>query len=246
MPHALLRRSARLAHRLVGTLALVAGLAACGGGGDAGAPPFSPPDDDFDVAAAWQQLLTTSRTWSAEGIGTDGRTYTLTLHTSPGGDDVFPVTGESAARADASVSTTVDGVPSQGLQQTFYDPATGVVLGIRRTVASVGTTCDVSTTVGTPPSAVKVDAAANGLLATFDLLDGCRVDSAVLGTIELRWSLEFETGTTYFCLTSTERSPGDQVLSVESDCLEVEPDGTLGSKVRVTLIQGAVSVTLRS
>lgn len=226
-------------------LMLTVTLAACGGGGGDG-PRFSPPDDDFDVAAAWHNLLTTSRTWSASGIGTDDRVYALTLSTSPGGIDVFPVTGESAARADVSVATSVDGVPVDGVQQTFYDPANLAVIGLRSSITGFGTTCDVATVNGILPSAVKVSSSANGLLASLDLLDGCDADAAVLGTIDLHWSLEFETGTTYFCLTSTERALTGQVLSVESDCLQVEPGGTLGSKARVTVIQGGVSVTLRS
>jgi hypothetical protein len=233
-----------LAHRLAGMLVIVAGIAGCGGGGDDGAPIFTPPDDDFDVAAAWAELLTTSRTWAASGVGSDGRTYALTLDTSPGGTDVFPVTGEGAARADAVISSTVDGVPVEGVQQTFYDPGTLTILGLRTSVAGFGTTCDVSTLIGTLPSAAKVNE--SGLLASLDLLDGCRADSLLLGTIELRWSIEFETGTTYFCLTSTERSTGGQVRSVESDCLQVAPDGTLGTKMRVSIDQGGVSVTLRS
>ena len=247
MPHPLSRSSGRLARRLAGMLVMVAGMAGvggCGGGGSDGEPVFTPPDDAFDVAAAWHELLTTTRTWAASGVGTDGRTYTLTLDTAPGGNDVFPVTGEGAARADAVVSSTVDGVPAQGVQQTYYDPGTLAILGLRNDVTGWETTCDVSTTIGTPPSAAKVNE--NGLLASLDLLDGCRADSGLLGTIELRWSLEFETGTTYFCLASTERSTSGQVLSVESDCLQVAPDGTLGTKMRVTVIQGGVSVTLRS
>lgn len=235
----------RLAHRLAGTLVLVGSLGACGGGGDDG-HRFSPPEDDFNVAAAWHNLLTTSRTWSASGVGTDDRLYALTLSTSPGGNEVFPVTGESAARADVSAASTVDGVPADGLQQTFYDPASLAVIGLRSSITGFGTTCDVAIVNGTLPSAVKVGSGANGLLASLDLLDGCSADSPALGTIELNWSLEFETGTTYFCLTSTEHALDGQVLSVESDCLEVEPSGTLGPKIRVTVIQGGVSVTLRS
>jgi hypothetical protein len=239
LPHS----SVRSVQGLACTLVTLANLAACGGGGDA-APVFTPPTDNFDVATAWHELLTTTRTWAASGVGTDGRTYTLTLDTSPGGSDVFPAAGESAARADAVVSSTIDGVPAQGMQQTYYDPGTLIVLGLRNSVTGSGTTCDVSTTVGTLPSAAKVGE--NGLLASFNMLDGCRSDSAVVGTIDLRWSIEFEAGTTYFCLTSTERSPGGQVRSVESDCLQVTPGGTLGTLMRVSIIQGGVSVTLRS
>jgi hypothetical protein len=98
--------------------------------------------------------------------------------------------------------------------------------------------------VSVPPSAAKVGT--SGALATLDELDGCLASSAKVGTITVTWSLEFETGTSWFCSNSTERDPSAVVLSVESDCLQVSRDGTLGPAARITVQQGGVTLVART
>ena len=231
--------------RIASVCGLTALLSACGGGGDSGSSGFIAPTDDFNVFLAWRNLLTTSRTWNVSGVGSDGRTYDITLAIAPGATSIFPVTGTTAARSDTTVTSNVSGVgSSMGQQQIYFDGTTYAMVGIRNSSSVGSANCDVVTGApSVPPSAVKVGS--SGALATLDELNDC-TNSATVGTITVTWSLEFESGTTYFCSNTTERDLSSNVLSRESDCLQVNPDGTLGAKARVTVVQSGVTLVART
>jgi len=220
-------------------------LSACGGGGDGGNSGFTPPPDDFNVAQAWRNLVTTTRSWALHGSGTDGRNYDISIGTAPGATSVFPVTGATTARSDVTLVTAATGVNSvTALQQVFFDDAANRIVGIRTGSNLVAATCDVATSTTALPTATKVGT--SGAQATLDELDGCASNSGRIGTITVTWSLEFESGTTYFCSNTTERDLNAVVLSVEGDCLQVSPDGTLGARARVTVEQSGVRVVART
>jgi len=236
------------ARRSVWTALLAALLAGCGGGGSSsGDGGFKPPGDDIDARAAWENLLTTTRTWVVSGTASDGFSYTASISVAPGGALEFPVTGNTAARSIASIvltrgATTVD----SRIAETFFDAATGFVVGLRHTIDGVGTFCSSATSAAVPPDAAELGS--SGPLFTIDELDGCLASSAKLGTATQTWSVEFEseTGITYFCTNATEQNLSGAVIATESDCIEVGADGSLGDKARVTVSSAGFTLVARN
>ncbi|HUG23570.1 hypothetical protein [Piscinibacter sp.] len=236
------------ARRSLWTVVLAAALAGCGGGGSSsGDGGFKPPGDDVDARAAWENLLTTTRTWVVSGVASDGFSYTASISVAPGSALAFPVTGNTAARSIASIvltrgAATVD----SRIAETFFDAATGFVVGLRHSIDGVGTFCSPAASAAVPP-----DAAANGssgALFTIDELDGCLVSSAKIGSATQTWSVEFEseTGITFFCTNATERTLSGSVIATESDCIEVSADGSLGNKARVTVSSAGFTLVARN
>jgi hypothetical protein len=230
----------------IGALA-IATLAACGGGGgSSGGPP--PSSASFDVNAGWRNVLTITRTWTVSGVASDGKTYTLAIGTAPGPGSTFPVTGAAAARADVSVLLSEGGTTvNSGVNQTFFDPVTYLVVGTRNSINTPGgavISCSVATSASVPPASATIGA--SGALDTLDELDGCLPTSAKVGTSTSTWSLETEAGINYLCLNSTVRDLNNALFATESDCLEIATNGTLGAHARITVAQGSFTLTARN
>ncbi|WP_280152680.1 hypothetical protein [Piscinibacter sp. XHJ-5] len=228
-------------HRLVSICGLVM-LAACGGGGsdDGG---VMPPADNFAVRTAWANFLTASRTWSAAGVASNGLGYDITIGVQPGAASVMPISGIAAARSDTALRVRENGViVSDALSETFFDAATLQLVGVRLTATGGSGVCSLASTAAVPPTTAQIGT--GGTLATLDERNGCLAGSATLGTATIGWSLEFEAGTSYFCINSTEHDLGGSVLSTESDCVQVSPDGSLGARARITITQPGSGFTL--
>ena len=51
---------------------------------------------------------------------------------------------------------------------------------------------------------------------------------------------------TYFCLTTSERDVAAQLVATEADCIEVAPDGTLGTRALIRINEpGGLSLVMR-
>ncbi len=232
--------------RLAG-LAACAALAGCGGGGGGGQSAFERPTDTFNARAAWLNLLAANRSWSVAGTGSDGRNYNFTLALSPAVAAVFPPTGVSSPVTNVQATLTlVGGGSATGLTEVFHDGA-GTLLGERQSGDGVtGTACEKITpgTAQLPPTAVQIDTAdATGALYRSSSLPSC-ANTSVDGTATGTWSLEVHAGITYFCLNAVARdlSIPAAVVSSESDCVQVLPDGTLRNAARVRLAVGGFSI----
>lgn len=221
-------------------------LAACGGGGDDGGNSgFTPPTDAYDARAAWQNLLTQQRTWSGiTGRGSDNLTYTVSVQVGPLADAAFPLSGTVLRRGSQTVTTQVgNATPTVVLNELFYDAGL-LWQGSRHTVGNGTPSCDEATT-GTsalPPTAVRFDAAGTpvtGALLAGTIYANCSSRTGVRGTAASSWSLEFESGIVWFCVTTrAEDLLQPPTVTTESDCVSVSsPAGTLGDRARITLRQ---------
>lgn len=225
-------------------------LAACGGGGgDAGGgppPPPPPAPTSINAAMAWRNFVTTSQSWSVTGLGSDGQTYTLGLVLTPGGTQMFPVNGNNYATTTASVQLRIGNLAVQSSNSiSYFDGSTFVLAGTRNTVPPSPSTCSVATAATVPPTSAAIGA--SGALHTFNDLNGCLNSSPSEGSSTTTWSVESESGITYFCLNTTSRNLNGLVESTEADCVQAAADGTLGAKVRVTLTQsGGFTLTARN
>lgn len=219
-------------------------LAACGGGGDDG-PHYTPPTGDYDAFAAWQNLLdpATAQSWTGiDGRASDGNDYGLTLAVEVAPDATFPLTGLSHFVTNLRSTLSGNGVLlGTGLTEVFFD-ADWVVHGLRVSSTSMepggspvtSVTCDEVVTPGLPPSAAKVGA--SGTLYDADIREACTAGAAATGTSAASWSIEFEAGIVFFCVATEDRGPGaSPVVTTERDCIEMAPDGTLGTRARVEL-----------
>jgi hypothetical protein len=228
--------------RLVSMCGLVL-LSACGGGGDSGDSGPPPPTVDFDVQAAWGEFLTASRSWGVTGVANNLLRYDIDIAIAPGAASVVPISGATAARSDTTLQVHENGtLIGNALSETFYDAGTLQLLGVRLTPSGSASACSVATSAATPPAAAKIGA--SGTLATLDERSGCLTTSASVGTSSVGWSLEFEAGISYFCVNSTERDLTGAVLATESDCIEANPDGSLGARARLTITQPGTGFAL--
>jgi hypothetical protein len=236
--------------------AVAALLTACGGGGGGsgspapapgaapppGAPAPAPADGGFNVNAAWQNFLRTSQTWDTLGVADDTKTYSIKLSVAPTLSSVFAVNGVSYSTSEVTVVSGIQGLGlDQSVSRSYYDPATFKLAGTRNVMNSDPATCSVVTATDVPPTSAEVGD--DGDMQTFDDLQGCSAQSAKSGTSRTTWSLEQESGTTYFCLNTTARDLTATVLQTDSECVEVSKNGDLGDKARITVERPGFSLT---
>lgn len=222
----------------VASLGLVLLTAACGGGG-VGGTPFG----GVDVAAALDNLLTTTASWSVSGRGSDGRDYTATVSVAPGARGTYPLSGSGREGTTSvqSVTLRLVGVGEFSGTTTVYRPD-GLLLpeGFRDDDGS----CRTVTSGDAPPRAAALGAT-GPLLVTNDF-DSCGVLPLLIGTSTTAWSVEVDNGVTYFCLTTTERDVTAQPVATEADCVEVAADGKLGTRALIRINEpGGLSLVMR-
>ncbi len=238
---------ARIASTTPAALALYCLLAACGGGGDDPGPP--PPTGDYDARAAWSDFLDGTPGRTASGTGNDNHLYTLRLGAVPVAGSAYPVTATPANRADVVSRLSIDNVVAgNGVTQFYYDDNLNL-LGSQDDFAVTAppvttTTCDQATTAAVPPTAAKVGQ--SGPLATSNILDACVAGATVIGTSTLTWSVEFENGIVYFCINADDVDSGSGVRTLEKDCFETDPAGTLGQRARFSLRAPGFAVDMRT
>ncbi len=61
------------------------------------------------------------------------------------------------------------------------------------------------------------------------------------------WSLEFERGIVLLCFNTESRNASNAVTGTESDCVELQPSGALGTRARVAIVlPNVLSVTMKN
>lgn len=220
------------AGRRLAAAAALALLAACGGGGNSG-PIGTPPDARYDAAAALAQLLTTTRSWTVSGRGSDGRDYTATLSVAPGARAAYPmsangVVGRTSVQRAELRTPGID--PIASTTTTYLPDAVALPEGFAYDDGSCSTVSS-----GRLPSASAAVGSSDLMLGTLEF-DGCTRDvSIVVAQTEVRWSVEAVAGVPYFCLTTTYFDEPGRVPDGSSDatCFEVDILGRLGARAIV-------------
>ena len=210
-------------------LALLAAalLVACGGGGYGGSPRYA----GYDAQAGWQGSLSSAKTYSASGRGSDNKDYTVDLQFTPRGAATYPRTGMAASQVDQRASVQSGGVPLPGfepLSSLFF--VTGFVLvGL----ASGGGCSDVSNFVPLPTLA---DIGSSAPLFSSVGFPNCAPGGSSNGSgSSVNWSLEVYSGDVYFCTNTTQRNTAGAIAFTQSICLQINGNGTLGPKFEFRL-----------
>lgn len=214
---------------LTGLLILTAALTGCGGGSaDAGS----------NTSYAWAQgvrnLLGSTHSWTVTGMGSDNLSYTTTLSYTVSGNGAFPVTGELAARAlqrftmTSGSSTVIDDSST-----LFYREANLTLVGFDNGDG----TCTNATASQAVPTSGRMGASM-GAYASADALANCVNAAAVNGLDVYGWSLQIESGVALLCLDSAFYDASGRVAQgSESDCVGIDPDGSLNGYARITIHQ---------
>jgi hypothetical protein len=218
----------------------LAGLlfAACGGGGSD--HPVDPTP--YSVGAGWRNLLTANASWTVSGHGSDGRDYTITNKLAPGATAVFPATLATASTLARTLTVQATGAAPESIDDTIYlDAVSGTLVG---DAYGDGSCLSATSTAAVPQTAV---AGANGPLATGPDVQPCAPGASPFVNTSLGWSLESADDVTMLCITDVALNLGDgSPLRTESDCIEVSPDGTLGTRARVRLAAGSFVLDARN
>ena len=231
-------------------LSIAALMAGCGGGGSSGGveatpsitpgQPATPGASVYNAQKAWINLFSTSRTWTVTGVGSDTKTYTLTLVTEAGGSEPFPVTGASATK---SIFHNVgkDGTTTQTVLNEQYLDAGYRMLGSRVSTDGGPPSCSKTDVIAALPLATAPVASSGPLYAATTLSD-CLVNATQLGTSYHTWSLLGDSGVVYLCIASSNRFIGEATDRLSETCVETDAAGNLGAKARIKLVLPGFSV----
>lgn len=227
-------------------------VAACGGGGSSGGPEALPattsnstPVGTYDAKKAWVNLFSTTRTWTVVGVGSDTRTYNLSLAVAPGGTGTFPVTGV-ASNTSIFHNVLMDGavVLQDVLNEQFLDPDYRM-LGSRLSTDGGPPTCSKTEVVAALPG-TGAPIGTTGPLYAATTLDNCSSTATTLGTSYHTWSLLSEGGVVYLCVSSSNRFIGEASDRVSETCVETDVNGNLGAKARIKLVLPGFSVVAKN
>lgn len=229
--------------RLAPLLVASAVLAACGGGGDdSGNSGFIPPTNDFNAFAGYSALLYPPqlRSWVVSGRGNDGNQYQFSLSVQALSDERFPLDGPAGTpwfvTRFGSTLVVNGNVEGTGAIDWFFDNQ-WAIRGVRAattTGTTTSTTCDsiLPNSVAVPPVAVKVNS--SGQLYDADIRSSCTPGAGDIGDSLTNWSVEFEAGLVFLCLSTTDSGP-NATTTTEKDCVEIDAAGNLGTRARVSL-----------
>ena len=180
--------------------------------------------------------------WTVTGVGSDSSSYEVTLATKPGPTSAFPYTGVVGSRSETTTTAKVDGVAEAPfVSYIFYDASTLSVFGDQ---AVTDGSCSTASSGPMLPTAVGIGAGGS-LYDTIDY-ETCVAPSVVDGTTVVTWSLESDNGNVLFCFNAANRTPTGSVSSTESYCVQTGQDGTLGTKARISIVEGGFSLTARN
>ena len=211
-------------------------LSACGGDGS---DPTSA--QEYAVSVAERHLLTDAGSWTVNGSDPTAGAFTATFSFTPRPDAAFPVTGAVLSLSQEDYTLVQAGVTTDVGGPTFYfDKASLSFLG-----ADNGDgTCAVATASTAAPASAAVGA--NGPLMTRSELNLCSSGAGVVGATKVSWSLERDTGIALLCWNSTVTDATGATVEADSDCVEVAPDGTLGTKARLSIAALGHTITARN
>ncbi len=209
-------------------------LTACGGDGDSSPAPVS-------VATAQRHLLVDGGAWTLTGSGADGAPYTMNMTFTPLAAGTTIVSGAAFPRSQQTFAIVQGGVTvSSGGPTYSFDAAS---LAIVQSDNGDGT-CSLATANTAPPASASVGAGAN-LYALSDL-DGCTGAASTVGTTTTTWSLESDKNVVLLCANSTSKDLSGSTTATLSICVQAAPDGSIGTKARVTIAALGVSTTARN
>ena len=210
-------------------LAATAVLSACGGGGS------STPATTYNLDAASSNLTASARSFTLTASATNGAALTLVWSIAPVGSAVFPLTNTAGQRVDSSVVITSGSIELlNGSQQSFFDSShkgLGSVLPF-----------GACTQADDKPLPTDAMPGSSGDLGTDSIYQTCSLSAPVIGSIAGTWSLEQKSvDAVYLCANTRQLDAVGGEVSRESDCVEVAPDGSIGTRARVTVnVQGVV------
>lgn len=233
---------------LVSLFASAALAAACGGGGSSGSPaapgpaPAAGGTATFDAQHAWTNLLSTTRSWTVTGTGSDGFVYVLTLATEPGGTQVFPLTGVAASVSSFRNRLVREGsLQQEVLNEQFFDSEYRL-LGSRVSADGGAADCSKTEVVAAIPL-VGASVGATGPLYAATTYTDCTPGASQLGTSYHSWSVIGEAGLVYLCVSSSNKFIGETTERVSETCVQTDAAGNLGSQARIRLVLPGFSVT---
>lgn len=206
-------------------------LAACGGGDDGSGGP-----QDYAIRTAMGHWLNDTGTWIVSGKGPGGQSYSVNILISPMAPGAVPIVGGTAARSLQTFTATIDGATVEGALTYYFDPASLSFIASDNGTGG----CSVTTANTAVPSSARVGA--SGAVFTDSNYDGCTAGAAVVATTTSTWSLETTAGIVLVCLKQTALDLAGVALAAQSTCIEIAPDGSLGSKAR--LVVSAAGATL--
>lgn len=232
----------------------VALLSACGGGGDSGNSGFTPPSGNFAVLTGWQNLMGSGGAWNVSGVGSDGATWAASLQVGPQAAAVFPPTGAAYLRTSVLSTVTRSGAASSTATVEYFREADYRIQAVRSTPPPPNAAQACAAARSSPPTALPPATASfaggtapSGALLTLDNLNSCNSGALAIGTSIATWSLEFERGIVLLCLNSESRNASNVLTGSESDCVELQPSGALGTHARVSIVlPNVLSVTMRN
>ena len=225
--------------RRAGACLLVAAAAvlmsACGG--RAG----SDGDPQYDVKTATGHWLNDAGSWALKGTAPGGQSYTLNLATAPLAQATAPIVGGTAARSQQTYTADIDGAKVDGSLMYYFDAST---LSFIATDNGTGS-CDVTQSNTALPSGALTGE--GGAMYTDSVYDGCASGAKVIAAAEGDWSLQSRSGVVMLCWKLTAKDLAGAELATQSTCIEVAPDGTLGSKASlVATVSGTTILDARN
>lgn len=209
-------------------------LAACGGGDD---PPA--PATTYAVNAAQRHLLADGGSWTMNGVAPNGVAFTVTMSLAPAAVGSFPVNGATAARSVETFTIEAAGQSDSAAQTIYFDATSLAFVG-----AESGGVCTIATTNTALPASAA--AGAGGAFFAGSDLDGCTSSSAVVGSTAMAWSLEDNAGVVLLCWNSAFKSAVPDFDSTQTNCVEIDADGKVGTKARFALSALGVTITARN
>lgn len=224
--------------------ATVLALAACGGGGDGGDSATPAPNiKSVDVAAFTHNRLRANATWTMNGTGTaNGQSVPvqITLSAAPGAQAAYPITGVTGNTTSQTLTISSSGVSNSVVRTFYYDDADHV-FGASYSVG--GCTSIAASTTALPTTAAI---GASGPLQAEESYAGCLAAPAMapVATVNETWSVENDGGVVLVCENSTQG--GGSSVSTGSTCIESDTNGKLGSRARMTLSSGGVTISVRN
>ena len=184
-------------------------------------------------------MLIDGGTWTMNGTAPNGVPFTVTMNFAPAAATPFPVNGVTAARSVETFTVEAAGQSDSAAQTIYFDAANLAFVG-----AESGGACNVATSTRALPTSAAVGA--GGTFSGGTDLDGCMGSSTAVGSTTMAWSLEDDTGVALLCWNSAYKSAAPDFDSTQSNCVEIDVDGKLGTKARFALSALGVTITARN